>query len=58
MDIINFNQKIPFKINKKVLNYILENGVNDGLILSGLHIDTLTDNKKKKDIISHNSRYY
>jgi DNA-directed RNA polymerase len=59
---INYMSKIPFKINKDVLNYILEKGVEMKLILGSLHektdIQDKLDSFEKQEVISHNSRYF
>ncbi len=59
---INYMSKIPFKINKEVLNYILANGVEMNLILGSLHPKTeifeKLENNEKQEILAHNSRYF
>jgi len=57
----NYMSKIPFKINKKVLDFIENNGHKFNIILKGLHEKTDSMNlsqKEKQEITSHNSYYF
>jgi hypothetical protein len=59
---INYMSGIPFKINKDVLDFLLEKGVSMNLILGSLHKETeLFKNlspSQKKEVLSHNSLYF
>jgi len=58
---INYMNSVPFKINTNVLDYILNYGVRDGLILEGLHPKTMEktlESWEKEEVMKHNSRYY
>ena len=59
---VNFMNNIGYKINEELLDFIIENGVENNLILKSLHENTgLLDKLSKEgkaDVISHNSVYY
>ena len=58
---INKMQNVPFRINKEMLNLILEKGEKYGFILSGPHPNTDKIKLSKKEYLEieiHNSRYY
>lgn len=59
---INYMSSIPFKINKKILKLILDEGIEKGLILGSLHKDTDKIKElsllEKQKVLAHNSRYY